>query len=799
MLASAQRPGLQRSVLYQWIGVSLLVLLAALLAIRGDWMWRVDQTLYDAALKLWERELTSEVVIVAIDDASLERLGKWPWPRARHAEMVDRLGKAGARAIGFDIIFSEPDKPADDAALARAIKANGRVALPVHMRATSGGVEVSRPVAVLAGHARLAHAHIELDADGMARSVFLREGRGRPEFPHLSAAVVAIAHGDATPLPGLRHPGSIYNSEAWVRDYWLHIPFAGPPGAVKQVSYADVMDGRVADGVFRDRIVLVGTTAPGMLDSYPTPVSGGARSMPGVEITAHAVDAILHGYDVQPVSRGTRLGFSALLLLVPLLGLLWLQPRRAFALSFLASLLTLLVAIFMARWPGLWFPPAVPALAALLAYPLWSWRRLEASQRFLESELAVMGKEPDLLTPPQAARTARITDPIERRIAEVRTASARLRAARRFVGEVVEHLPQATLVIDLNGSVVLGNAQAAQLFGMTAVDELRGRDVAGLLARLQADEGSAADAFKAGRDVFEAGTAAFGNTPSGGVEKSYLVRVAELADDGASLGRIISFNDITALKSAQRKREDYMAFLSHDMRSPQVSILALLELVSLAPERAPANLNERIEKLARRTLELADDFVQLARAEAQDTDAFAPLDLAEVLREAVADMTTLASAKDIAIDVESVLLVEPGTDAGLEAGTNSPTGASPGPGPNAAPIAGERQLLTRAIINLLSNAVKYSERATRIGCELRIGATFHELLIRDQGRGISAEDLPRLFDRFSRFDSPGASRTAGAGLGLAFVKTVFDKHEAAVHVESTPGQGTLFRIRFRGV
>ena len=85
MLASAQRPGLQRSVLYQWIGVSLLVLLAALLAIRGDWMWRVDQTLYDAALNLWEREVTSEVVIVAIDDASLERLGKWPWPRAQPA------------------------------------------------------------------------------------------------------------------------------------------------------------------------------------------------------------------------------------------------------------------------------------------------------------------------------------------------------------------------------------------------------------------------------------------------------------------------------------------------------------------------------------------------------------------------------------------------------------------------------------------------------------------------------------------------------------------------------------------
>lgn len=763
--------GFRRSVLFQWAGVAVFVLAAAALAVRGDWMWRFDQTLYDTALRLWQRAPSADIVIVGVNEASLAQLGGWPFARSLHAQVVDRLTRAGAKAIGFDVIFAEPSAPAEDARFAAAIAASGRVVLPVHMDGTPGGkAREIRPVAALAAHARLAHVHIELDADGMARSVYLREGAGTPEFPHLSAALVMAARGDDTPLPGMRRPTGAADPQAWVRDYWLHIPFSGPPGHFATVSYVDVLRGRVADTVFRDRIVLVGAVAPGMLDAYPTPVSGGARAMPGVEISAQAIDAILLGADIRPLDASARMGLSLLLLLPLLAGLLWLEPRRAFLLAAGSSALILLLAVLAARYPGVWFAPSVPALAALLAYPFWSWRRLEATQRFLEGEVEAMSGEPGIIDAPAQRRWRDIADPIERRIAVVRNASSRLRAARRFIADVVDHQPQATLVADAQGRVVLGNQQAAALCGTGDTAGLRGRALGDLLATLRTPQGEALAAV-----LLPGGAPVEAQSGDG---RAWLASAAPLSgEDAQPLGSIVSLADITELRDAQKKREEYMAFLSHDMRSPQVSIIALLELAKLAPERTPGDLAERIEAHARKTLSLADDFVQLARAEEKDPASFVPLDLNAVLREAVDEQTALAARKFITIEVKA--------------------------SPQALMISGDRELLVRVISNLLSNSVKYSHGGRAIYCSLvRLddgagGAqSACELRIRDQGFGIAAEDLPRLFDRFSRFDAPGASRNAGSGLGLAFVKTVLDKHAAHVDVQSAPDVGTTFSLRF---
>ena len=750
----------RRNVLYQWAGVSLFILTAITFAVRGDWMWRVDQTLYDASMRLWERAPSAEIVIVGVDEGSLEKLGRWPWPRALHAQLVERLTKAGARAIGFDMIFSEPGITADDERLARAIAASGRVVLPAYL---SGAAHVVLPIPILAAHARLAHAHIELDPDGLARSVYLREGERGAEFPHLSAALVLTAYGNDTPMPGVHRPPDAANAGNWIRDYWLHIPFAGPPGHFSTVSYVDVLQGRVADDVFRDRIVLVGAVAPGMLDAYPTPVSGSARSMPGVELSAHAIDAIRMGADIRVVDTPTRIVLTVLAVLAPLAGLLWLAPRRAFVLAVGTSIGTLLLAVLAMRHPGLWFPPCVPALGALLAYPLWSWRRLEAAQQFLEGELEAMGQAAQAVDLSTRSGWQKIADPMERRIGAVRAASAQLRAARRFVADVVENLPQAAMVVDAQGLLSLGNLKMAELCGAGTPAQLQGRAMAKILMPLRTTQGSSlADALISGSVSLEAVSTD---------RRTYLVNAAPLHNgDDSEVGRIVSLTDITDLKNAQRKREEYMAFLSHDMRSPQVSILALIEFAELAPERAPKNINERIDALARKTLELADDFVHLARAEEKDPAAFLPADLSAVLREAVEEQEALAARKSISIGVET---------------PDDPV-----------MISGDRQLLVRAIANLLSNAVKYSESGHDIRCRLDVQENRCELSIADTGHGIAAHDLPNLFDRFSRFQTSGASRTAGAGLGLAFVKAVFDKHAAEVDVRSELGRGTTFRIAF---
>lgn len=112
-----------------WLTVALALLAALLGWFNG--LGRVDQILYDRAVALTGRDISPDIVIVAIDDSSIDALGRWPWRRAVHAALLDRL--QGARAVGLDLIFAEPDTtyPGDDVILADSIRRNGRTVLPV--------------------------------------------------------------------------------------------------------------------------------------------------------------------------------------------------------------------------------------------------------------------------------------------------------------------------------------------------------------------------------------------------------------------------------------------------------------------------------------------------------------------------------------------------------------------------------------------------------------------------------------------------------------------------------------------
>ena len=117
-----------------------LILLALLVSVSGlfvhyDVLWRWDNLAYDAQLSAWERDVSEDIIIVAIDDDSLNKEGRWPWPRSKHADLINKLELESPRAIGLDIIFSEPDRnnPLSDEKLAKAIKASGKVVLPLFM------------------------------------------------------------------------------------------------------------------------------------------------------------------------------------------------------------------------------------------------------------------------------------------------------------------------------------------------------------------------------------------------------------------------------------------------------------------------------------------------------------------------------------------------------------------------------------------------------------------------------------------------------------------------------------------
>lgn len=751
-------------IIVDWLALATVLVVGTAIAAHERWFWRFDLALYDLALALWQRPAPPDIVIVAIDDPSLAAVGRWPWPRALHASLLERLDAAGARAVALDLILTEPDRrdPAGDAALAQAIRRSGRAVLPVLLEAGTGdSLRETLPLPAFAANAAaLGHISIALDGDGVARSVYLEEGLGRPRWPHLAAALLRVDEGRTAALPGERNPASGERPGVWVRDRWLHLAFAGPPGHFRRMPYVDVLRGGVPAEDLHGKLVLIGMTATGAGDAYPTPRAAEGRPMPGVEIVANVLDGLRSGAWLTTLHGRALWLVSALPVAVLLVAFLWLTPMRSLVWTGIALVLTLAAAALAARHLQLWVAPSAALVGLALCYPLWSWRRLEATQRYLGEELARLRAEPGVL--PEAASTAPYAvDALDARLQAVRAATERLRNLRQFLTDVGMSLPDALLVADNSGRVLTGNARAAEFLGVPSASALHGRSLAADLAPLALE-----------RTWEELAAAAPVSVEARHADGRDLLLnlVPCTTHDRRRIGLVVRLADITPLKVAARQREELLRFLSHDMRSPQVSILMLVALARHAKDPPPiADTLASIDRYARQTLALADDFVQLARAQARDAGpALEPLDLASVAREAADAAWPQAQAKRMRIERSLDL--------------------------DAAWVRGDRQLLARSLANLLSNAIKYSPAGTTVRLALGHADGGVACTVADEGEGIAPEALGQLFEPFQRFATARHPEVDGSGLGLAFVKAAAAKQGGRVSVESAPGRGSRFTL-----
>jgi len=364
------------------LGLAGLLCAFALLLVASDVLQRWDGVLYDAQTKLARLEAPAQVVLVDIDDDSIARLGRWPWPRELHARAIERLTDAGAAVIGLDILFSERDPvdPAGDRRLADAIAAHGAVVLPVAPAGAPGRTLVETLPMPSLGPAALGHVDVELEADGIVRRSCAQAGLGSPRWPSLPQAMWALARprgadGDTRTLPaGVPAQGR----STWQRSGCSLVAFVGDKTAFQRVPFARVLDGDPAHmRGLEGRLVLVGATATGLGTSFATPLSGLAAPMSGVEFNANVLAGLVRHVSIQPMGELPRTLLTLAFALVPALLLPRCRPRAALV-AWFALLLGVLLACLALLWLArTWFPPAAALAVVALSYPLWSWRRLD--------------------------------------------------------------------------------------------------------------------------------------------------------------------------------------------------------------------------------------------------------------------------------------------------------------------------------------------------------------------------------------------------------------------------------------
>ena len=274
---------------------------------------RLENDTVDARFSLRQTETPDDIVVVAIDDETIDRLRGWPISRRRHARAVERADAAGARLIVYDVQFTEPsDDPGADLALYDAIGRAGGAVLATSTSDDRGRTEVLGGDESLAAiDSRAGSANLPAEEGGVIRHYEPATGR--------LAALAMVAAQRVDPAAAAR--AEFPEGHAW-------IDFRGGPGTFRTVQFLDLIEGRVPRSLLQDKIVVIGASAPTLQDLHPTPTSG-SRLMSGPEIQANAIWTALRGNPLRDAAgwAGT-LAAALLAMLAPLA-----MVRRRFLLT----------------------------------------------------------------------------------------------------------------------------------------------------------------------------------------------------------------------------------------------------------------------------------------------------------------------------------------------------------------------------------------------------------------------------------------------------------------------------------
>ena len=348
-----------------------------------------------------------------------------------------------------------------------------------------------------------------------------------------------------------------------------------------------------------------------------------------------------------------------------------------------------------------------------------------------------------------AVLATRLSERVQRGV----PASPPTQSLPRGVGDVLSVLRSIGIVLDASDAVV-NTSSSAVAYGLVRHGELVHQELR-QLARAVRRDGVIREAEL---DLTRG---------AGGASTVMKTRVAPLG----SAHVLVLAEDHTQARRVEEVRRDFVANISHELKTPVGGISLLSEAIVDARDdpEAVARFGERIRVESDRLTRLVKEIVDLSRLQVQDTLHEPELvDMNRVVAEAVDRVRVTAEARSITIDVaiEDDLAVY-----------------------------GDRELLTTAIGNLVSNAVNYSDDQTKVAVGGRLAEEIVEIAVTDQGHGIPASEQERIFERFYRVDAARSRATGGTGLGLAIVKHICANHGGDVSVWSAEGHGSTFTVR----
>jgi CHASE2 domain-containing sensor protein/signal transduction histidine kinase len=718
------------------------------------------------------RTWDDRVVVVAIDDPSLQQLGRYPWPRQRFTQLLNVLHQSQASTIAFDVIFSEPTP--DDRAFAQAIAQHGQVVLAQAI--DFHGLPL-QPVPQLEA-AALGTGHIfrRTDGDGLTRKIPLTL-RGEPALSLITLKSYEVEH-PIPPLPNL-------NGDLWLN--WV-----GPIRQLKQYAFADVINGKIPAAALRDKIVVVGVSATGF-DTLATPFD---RNPPATGTYLHAT--AIHNLLTQTALHRPWLDgqfYGCWLLAMPAfgLGLSYLKAKWQIGLtSGIVGLWWLSAIVVLGH--NVYLPTVLPiGLVIGTASAVAVIERLRL-QDFLQRQLkqitatylpATRRQLPNVLSPVDRRRFPLGTVEIDRSpfklalpaaqpasiqsLNQLMAIAAHLGQAQATQQAITQSLSVGLLAIDHQGCIWFCNEMAQQWLQVEIGDDLG----SGLVPRWL-DATKWTELFQDGQyeTTVLVNDRWFSLSFSPLQSRPVAASLAPDADPAPSL--VLLIEDITRTKQLETNMErqiqelEWLAQLkdeligrvSHELRSPITNMLLSIELLrSVDDPRQQKRYLDLLEQECLQERNFINDLLNLQMPAAiAPQRQLKPIDLCTWLPHLIAPFVARATTRQQTITIDIA--------------------------PQLARLYSDAMVVERIYQELLTNACKYSPAGATIYCTAhQVGEQIH-LAVRNLGVTIAPEELPRIFEKFYRIPESDPWKQGGTGLGLSIVDRLVRQIQGTIQVRS---------------
>jgi signal transduction histidine kinase/CHASE2 domain-containing sensor protein len=754
----------------EWAWVSaFLVVLAAVIGWQNG-LNHLELSYFDWVLAVEARPANSDIVLIAVDDLSVAKLGPWPFAPDVQARFFHQLTQAQPRAIGVVSPLGNTSLTTDSVAsdpVAAEIASNGHVALNSGPFGTEPGRnEVATSHGLLSAAAATGSALQTADLDGRVRRAALSgDVRGSPDsVPHFVTAVLQAAHMPID-LPG-RRSAEVDGGPTGSGDHWVLIPYSGPAGNYQPLSYFAVQSGAVPASKLAGKLVLVGgsrrSSTTRRVPAFGLSEFGDSRMSP-LEINANLLAGLLEGRSIVPLTAAANALGCAIPVVLAML-LLLLRVRRALLAVVAIALATLALSVLLMPLANLWFAPGGALAGLALALPLWRWRQLESDAARTGAILERIEATPDHYAEATLGPVEAGLSKVEQRLQALSRTVYRVSELRYYVDHIIESLPHSTLITNADGHVVAANRQARNYFASLGNTRLDGAQLPYLLGLLTL-EGSAEG--KSWWDIMDVSVANPQARARDVRNRDLLVRAtAWHCINGDIGGWIASIEDTSAVRALERRRNEALQFMSETVVTAHRSILNVLD--ALEPEELDDSTRVAVASASLEALALTEKFIELSNAESRDY-AFAVSDVNDAIELAVDGAYSHAGERGIHLQIDKPI------------------------DPILADI--DMLMLSRALSVLINNALRFSQEHETVQIDvLELGgeAVFRVI---DQGCGIAPLQQARMLRGLQPVRVPGGAGPVGSfGLGLSLVKIVAERHHGRLEFTSNPGQGSEFRI-----